>query len=122
MAEATFISGEPIMVDHTPSGAVAAGEVVVLNGYPFIAHRDIAANELGSLSAGGGVYDFLKDGTSGPAIAVGEGVAWIAGSNLASDVLTSNVHLGVCVQAASDSESLVRVYHRPNMASTNTTT
>lgn len=119
MAEATFVSGNPVMVDYTPGGNVSAGEVVVINGYPFIAHRDIAANTLGSLAAGGGVYDFIKDDTSGPAIAVGEGVAWIEGSNLATDVLTANVHLGVCVAASGANASPVRVYHNPNIGATN---
>lgn len=120
MAEAIFRSGNPIMVEYTPSGSdVDAGQVVVINGYPFIAHRDIADGELGALAAGGGVYDFLKDGTSGPAMAVGEGAAWIEADNLASDVLTGNVHLGVVVAAAGASVAAVRVYHNPNIASTN---
>lgn len=122
MTQAIFRSGNPIMVAHTPGSAVAAGDVVVINRYPFIAHKDIAANERGELSCGGGVYDFIKDGTSGPAIAVGEGVAWIDGSDLATDVLTANTHLGVCVEAAGASQAYVRAWHMPNIASTNVTT
>lgn len=122
MAEAIFRSGNPIMVAHTPGSAVTAGDVVVINGYPFIAHKDIAANARGELAAGGGVYDFLKDGSSGPDMAVGEGAAWIEADNLATDVLTGNVHLGVVVEAAGASAAAVRVYHNPNIASTNEST
>ena len=51
MAEATFVHGNPVMVDYTPSGTtVSAGQVVVVNGYPLIAHKDIADGELGALS------------------------------------------------------------------------
>lgn len=54
--EAQFHSGNPIMVEYTPSQAVSAGQVIVTNDTVRIAHRDIAANELGALAAGDGLY------------------------------------------------------------------
>lgn len=111
--EAVFIHGDYRAIDHTPVGAIAAGEVVIIDEHPYIAHRAIAAGELGALAAYGGVYDFIKDGTSGPAITAGEDVSWIEGSNLASDVTTGNVYLGRAVADAGPSDALVRVLHMP---------
>lgn len=113
MAEAVFVHGSPRFIDHTPGSAVAAGEVVVIEGLPYICHTPIAANTLGALAAEGGVYDFLKDDTSGPVIAKGESVAWIEGSNLATDVITGNILIGTAAAAAGASDSTVRVLHRP---------
>lgn len=55
--QAQFVSGNPIMVDHTPVAAVAAGDVLVVGETCRIAHLPIAAGELGALAAGGGVYE-----------------------------------------------------------------
>lgn len=118
--EARFVKGDTVKyIRHTPSGDIAAGEVVVIDGVPYVAHLAIPANVLGNLAAEGGEYELLKDGTSGPAIAQGEGVAWIEADNLATDVLTGNVHFGTCTEAAGASAATVRVLHRPNLASTN---
>lgn len=123
MAEATFVHGDPRMIDYTPDGAdVDAGEIVVIEGLPYVAHRDIADGELGALAAEGGVYDLLKDSTSGPDIAQGESVAWIEGDNLASDVITGNVHFGTAVAAAGASAGTVRTLHRPLVDSANEST
>lgn len=123
MAEAFFRTGNYDTMEHTPSGAdVAEGEVVVINGYPFIAHAPIVDGEDGTLAVRGGVYEGLKDGTSGPAIAVGEGVAFIEANNLFTDVLTGNVHVGICVKAAGAGDSTVWFCHAPNIAATNDTT
>jgi len=120
--EATFVSGNPRYIDHTPVGAIAAGEVVILEGIPYVAHCAIAAGVLGALAAEGGVYDLLKDGTSGPDINEGESVAWIESTNLASDVITGNVHFGTAVADAGVSAALVRALHRPILDATNETT
>lgn len=118
--EAIFVSGEPRFMDYTPSGAdVAAGEVVIIEDTPYVAHALIPDGELGALAVEGGVYDLLKDGTSGPDIAQGEGVAWIAGSNLATDVLTGNVHFGTAEADAGASVDRVRTRHRPNLDTAN---
>jgi predicted RecA/RadA family phage recombinase len=101
------------MIDHTPDSDIAGGEVVVIEGLPYVAHRPIASGVLGALAAEGGVYDLVKDGTSGPDIADGESVAWIAGSNLATDVITGNVLFGTAVGDWGASSAKVRVLHRP---------
>lgn len=65
MAEATLRSGNPEMIDYTPtSGDIDAGEVVLLGNTTGItcgiAHGDIANNTKGALAIGGGVYDVVN--------------------------------------------------------------
>ncbi len=55
-AEARFKHGTPRMVDHTPSGAIAAGEVLKIGELLCIAHNAIAASAKGAVAIGGGVY------------------------------------------------------------------
>jgi Uncharacterized conserved protein (DUF2190) len=59
--QARFHHGEYVAIDYTPTSAVAAGDVVVLNVAAGItcgiAHLNIAANALGALATGGGVYE-----------------------------------------------------------------
>ena len=60
MAVATFQHGNPLMIDHTPASAVSAGDVITVDAAGLataVAHRDIAAGELGAVAAFGGVYD-----------------------------------------------------------------
>jgi predicted RecA/RadA family phage recombinase len=121
--EARFVKGDTVKyIRHTPAADVAAGEIVVIEGIPYVAHHAITANTLGNLAAEGGEYELLKDGTSGPDIAQGESVAWIEGSNLATDVITGNVHFGTCTEAAGASASTVRALHRPILDATNEST
>jgi predicted RecA/RadA family phage recombinase len=109
MAEAVFKQGDPIMVDHTPSGAVAAGEVVVTGDSPRIAHRPIAAGVLGALAAAGGVYKVPADG----AIAADKKVYWDNTANKVTLTSTSNKGFGTTVEAAAADGDLIHVLHRP---------
>lgn len=68
--EARFRHGNPLMVDHTPSSAVAAGQVVVVGNLPLVAHAAIAANALGALAAGGGVYRMTAAGAAAAGVQV----------------------------------------------------
>lgn len=113
--QAQFVNGNPLMVDHTPSSAVAVGDIVVLTDAIRIAHSAIAANELGALAAGGGVYDVLKAGGAGEVFTEGDTVFWDDTNNVAvTTVGTSNVVIGLAVAAAADADTSVRVHHRPN--------
>lgn len=109
--EAQFKHGNPTMVDHTPSGAVTAGDVIVEAATPFIAHRDIAANELGAVASGGGVY--LVDKASGSGMDKGDTVWWDNSNNRVTETATSNAHFGRVVQAALSAATEVLVEHDP---------
>lgn len=114
--EATLYHGSSLMVDHTPSGNIAAGEVVIVGDLALIAHRAIAANELGALAAGGGVYAVAKTAGSGEAIAAGANVWWDNSGNVATTTASSHKHLGETVAAAGDDDTTVYVKHNPRPA------
>lgn len=69
-----FFSGQTQNIDYTPGSAVAAGDVVVINGIAYFAQLPIAANALGSLVFSGGAWQGNKD-TS--VFAAGDEVYWI---------------------------------------------
>ena len=89
--EAELVHGTPRMVDHTPSGAVAAGEVVIVGNWPHIAHLDIAANTLGALAARGAVY---RVKATGAIIARGKKVYWDNTNNVITETASGNLHIG----------------------------
>lgn len=108
--EAIYRHGTPLMVDHTPSGAVSAGDVVVVGSEPRIAHSDIAAGELGALSAGGGVYDVAKDDS---VIVNGARLFWDdAEGNVTTDP-SGNQIFGRAAAAAATGVARVLAIHDP---------
>lgn len=109
MAQAIFVQGNPIMVPYTPSGAITAGDVIVEGSRVYIAHQDIAANVLGSVAAGGGVYDFLA--TSGDTIAMGDPVYWNDSGNVAEEETSGNTLIGAACLAKGSGTGTVRAVH-----------
>lgn len=111
MGEARFVQGNVETIDHTPSSAVAAEEVVAFGDGVAIAHLAIEADRLGALAIGGGTYDFAKDDTSGPTFAVGANVYWDDTNNLSVTSAVGNKYLGKATKAAGASDASVRVHH-----------
>ena len=107
--EARFLHGAPVMVDHTPSGAVAAGAVVVTADTPRVAHLDIPANALGALAGSGGVYEMVGDG----AIAADRKVYWDDTNNKVTLTASTNKIFGVTVTACAANNGLCQVRHDP---------
>lgn len=61
---ANLRNGNPLMIDHTPSSAVEAGDLVKLNEIVCVAHSIIEADALGALAfpSGNAVYELtLKE-------------------------------------------------------------
>jgi predicted RecA/RadA family phage recombinase len=109
--QAIFRRGNPTFIDYTPGSAVSAGDVIPLNDKCYIAHQDIAANEKGSVAVGGGIYEVLKDGTSGPTVAIGEKAYWNDSTNVAEATPTSNTAMGWFASAADGDDASVLVEH-----------
>lgn len=107
MAEAIYVQCDD-NIDYTPAAAITAGKVVVLPNLVGVVPVGLAANELGAMATDG-VFDFAKDGTSGPVFAVGDEVHWDVTNSLAVHPQAGSYPLGICVVAATDSESVVRV-------------
>lgn len=116
--QAKFISGEPRMVPHTPSGAdVAAGQVVAIGDGVFIAHRKIVDGELGALAAFGGVYEV----TAGEAIAQGKKVYWDDSGDKVVETATTGKLAGIVLpgeSAAADGDTLKILHWQDAAAST----
>lgn len=121
MADTTFRHGNPVMIDHTPSGGnVAVGTVVVvgsvtantagIGAVAMIAHRPIVNNELGALACGGGVYDVVNLNNA----ANGALVYWDDTNNKVTTTSTNNAQFGVIVASgAGGANSTARAYHQP---------
>lgn len=109
MAQATFVSGDPLMVDYTPGADIAAGDVVVTNDTPRVAHLNIASGALGSLATFGGVYAVTADG----AISANKKVYWDDTNNKVTLTSTSNKGFGETLEAASGDGVVIKVLHRP---------
>jgi predicted RecA/RadA family phage recombinase len=111
MFEAQYLTGDPLMVEHTPGSAVAAGDVVVVGNTPRIAHRPIPANEPGALAAGGGVY--LCKAQAGSDVGAGVKVFWDNTNNVVSTTATGNLAFGFTV-AAITKATYGAVVHQPD--------
>ena len=99
MAETTFRSGEPLMIDYTPStGNVSAGQVVLIGNTAGlccgVAHKDITNSTLGALAGGGGVYDVVNLNNS----ANGAKVYWDDTNNKFTTASTNNAVFGTIVK------------------------
>jgi predicted RecA/RadA family phage recombinase len=111
MAQALYNHGDPIMRDYTPGSDVTAGDVIVTNGIPEVAHVDIAADKIGSLAARNGVYICTADG----AMSANAVVYWDDSANKVTLTSTGNArfgHLTDDTTAAADGD-LVHVLHDP---------
>lgn len=112
--DAKMKHGNPLMVDYTPSAAVAAGDVVVIGEYPLVAHNAIDADKLGALAAGGGVYDLTVDADLAP----GDKIYWdeSASKITATADAGNNKHFGF-ISPDSDPGAdgdTVRCIHQPD--------
>ena len=101
---ASYVQGD-CLIDYTPSSAVAAGDVVVLNDLVCVANRPIAANALGAVSIEG-VHTMPK--ASG---AIGQGalVYWDATNSNITTTSSGNKRAGKAAKAAASADTTVQV-------------
>lgn len=92
-------------VDYTPSSAVAAGDVVVLNDLVTVAPRPIAANKLGAVAVEG-VYALPK---ATGAINQGAIVYWDATAGNITTTSSGNKRAGKAAVAAASADATCRV-------------
>lgn len=114
MADAVLRSGNPIAIDHTPSGGnVAAGQVVLLGNLTGIscgiAAGDITNNTLGSLHVGGGVYSVTMLTNLAPYTLV----YWDDGNNKVVSTSTNNAIFGVLIEGNTGANTVVKALHNP---------
>jgi len=109
MAEAVYLSPGD-MIDHTPSAAVSAGEVVVQGDLLGVAPMAIAASAKGAIAVEG-VFSVAKTTGTGEAFTAGAKVYFDATNNVAINTDASGTHklLGKAVAAAADAATTVTV-------------
>ena len=97
-------------IDHTPAGAITAGDVVVQGDLIGIAQIDCAADQLGALAVTG-VFDIDKATGVGTGITVGTKVYWDVADQQAKadDESGANKYLGKTIAAVGDDDATVRV-------------
>ncbi len=101
-------------IDHTPTSAVAAGQVVVVGSHIGIAPRAIAANTLGQIRVDG-LHDVVKANeqiTDGAAIywdADGDPYGGTAGTGCATTTASGNTFMGFAVGTAAATDEVVRL-------------
>lgn len=95
-------------IDYTPSTAVAAGDIVILEGLFGVAKQAIAAGELGALSLVG-VYTLPKDVGVGTAIAKGVKVYWDESEGYITTTSTDNLEIGHTFAASVDADATAPV-------------
>ena len=112
MAQVTFRHGSPLACDYTPGAAVTGGDVIIVGDQPVIARNDIAANALGAVDVGGGVYKCVGDA----AIAAGKKVYWVDASNKVSETAGANKVFGRVAPGSSCAadEGTCDVIHDPS--------
>jgi len=112
-------------VNHTPSSAVAAGQVVVQNSLVGVAKVPIEADRLGTLVIGG-IFDVVK---ATGAINAGAALFWDAdgdpqggtvGTGAATTTSTNNSFMGFAITAAAETDEIVRMILVPVTSVTNT--
>ena len=100
-------------IDYTPAAAVVSGAIVDLGDILGVAVRSIAASAVGALEIEG-VFDLIKDGTSGPIFAIGDAVFWDTVNALAVRTGGSGcLYFGTCVEAAATGVATVRTLLAP---------
>ena len=101
---------EPGVLDHTPSSALSAGEVIALDDdRAAIAVADIAADALGSVYTEG-VFDVTT--ASATEFAAGDEVYWDVSADLAilaASAATGDIRMGPALAASGSGETTVRV-------------
>jgi len=107
---AELFHGNPVMIDHTPVGAIAAGQGVLIGTELHIAHRAIAAGELGALAtpSGNAVYKIVKKAAE--TFAVDDDVEVHIVNQEADSAGTAAVGL-TCVKTAASADGFVFARH-----------
>jgi len=95
---ATFIQ-EGVYLDHTPSGAVAQGDVIAIGDDLFgVALTAIAATVKGALAVSG-IFEFDSDDDT---IAVGALCFWDSAAAEVTDTAVDNKYIGRAISASAD--------------------
>lgn len=89
---------------------IAAGEVVVINDYPFIAEHDFPVGRGNvQLAIRNGIYRMVP----AAAYEMGVTVFWDNAAKKVTNVAVGNVHLGSTASVSYDDDEFIEVAHAP---------
>lgn len=108
--EAEFVNGSPMPIEHTPAGALSAGQVVVMGELPLISNRALAASELGHLQYGG-VWRMAKEAPL--VIAIGVLLYWDDTNNRVTTTASTHKKIGYAAKAGASADTYIDVIHKP---------
>jgi len=106
---ATYRHGDPVFEKYTPGANVAAGDVVIVNDTPRVAHLDIPAGELGALAGAGGIYEMYAD----VAIAADKKVYWDPANHWVTATAGALKPFGYTTTATTGAGQTLYVRHDP---------
>lgn len=117
MADAIFRSGDPEVIDYTPTGGdLAGGQVVLLGNTAGLTcgvarGSGITNNTLGALEVGGGVYDVVMLGNYAPFTKV----YWDDSINKVTTTSTNMAQFGFLVEGNTGANTTVLALHHPKV-------
>jgi predicted RecA/RadA family phage recombinase len=102
-----------LSVDHSPSAALASGDIVILGDLIGVVPTPVGANALAGVQLAG-VFDVAKSGSAGPVFAVGDEVFYDLVNAVAKRTGGSGcVPIGTCIATAGASDTKVRTRLNP---------
>lgn len=110
--EAEYLGQCTEVVPYTPSGAVAAGEVVILANNCHVASRAIAASGLGSLYCNG-LFKSAYNSSAG-AVTDGAKIYFNTTSNECTDSTSGTTLIGRCVGSTTGASGATVTYRLIN--------
>lgn len=98
-------------LDYAHSSALAAGDLLLLNGQVTVAFNASAANEVNAF-----VYEGLVSIPKEASLAInpGDKVYWVAANSNVNKTASGNTACGLCVSAALAADTEVLIHLRPN--------
>lgn len=110
----TFVQEGDVFEVEAPSGGLVKGNVYVAGNAFGVVLANTASGAPAQLRVGG-VWDIPKTNAASMAMAVGANVHWHAAGAAATTSATSNLKIGVCLAAVSNTDTTVRVRLNPSM-------
>ena len=114
MPQTTFRSGDPQMIDYTPSANVTEGDVLLLGNTTGltcgVAHHAITNAVQGAVAAGGGIYDVVNLNNAADYAKVW----WDDSANKVTTTSTNNALFGFIVSGGGGgANTTAQALHKP---------
>lgn len=109
-----FVREGDVLYVEAPSGGLIAGHVYAAGNAFGVVLENTVSGATASLRTGG-VWNIAKTNAASMSMAVGANVHWDNSGKAATTSATSNVKIGVCLAAVSNTDTTVQVRLNPSM-------